>query len=102
MKVINFVKGCSPLMRQFLFFHDKAMVIVLFIAVFVGGTMIVVLRHKYKTKMFLEKDLLEFFWTFIPRIFLFFLALPSLKLLYYMDISNDGFTKFTIKSVGHQ
>lgn len=102
MKIINFPNGTSPVMGEFLFFHDKALVVLIFISILVFGLIILIYTKEYRRITFVDQQILEFFWTLLPGFILFFLALPSLKLLYYLDISDHMNPKNTIKSVGHQ
>jgi len=102
MKIINFPNGASPVMGEFLFFHDKALVVLIFISILVFGLIILIYTKEYRRITFVDQQILEFFWTLLPGFILFFLALPSLKLLYYLDISDHMNPKNTIKSVGHQ
>ncbi|WP_411024975.1 cytochrome c oxidase subunit II transmembrane domain-containing protein [Salmonella sp. s54836] len=48
----------------------------------------------------LEAQHLEFLWTVFPGFILVALAIPSIKLLYYMDERNNP--DVTVKSIGHQ
>ena len=43
---------------------------------------------------------LEIVWTAVPVLILVIIAIPSFKLLYYMDVEPE--TEFTIKATGHQ
>jgi len=48
----------------------------------------------------IESQLLEFAWTLLPMVGLFFLAIPSLSLLYLLD--EVGSPSSTSKIIGHQ
>lgn len=100
--MLNFPNGASPVMGEFLFFHDRALVILIFISVLVVGLIYLLFVNSFRRAVFVDQQLLEFFWTLLPGFILFALALPSLKLLYYLDISDHIRPKETIKSVGHQ
>nr|WLN31324.1 cytochrome c oxidase subunit II [Vorticeros sp. n. MW-2019] len=76
--------------------------IIMFVSILVGGLLYQVYGNSYSSVVFIEHSFLEFYWTVGPSIILIFLALPSLKLLYYLDLSNNINTNTTIKSVGHQ
>jgi cytochrome c oxidase subunit 2 len=47
-----------------------------------------------------HNTLLEIVWTAVPVLILVIIAIPSFKLLYYMDVEPD--TELTIKATGHQ
>jgi len=89
-------------MREFLFFHDKALVILIFISILVFGLILFLRIKRYMRTNFVDNQILEFFWTLFPGLILLLLALPSLKLLYYIDISDQISPKNTLKRVGHQ
>ena len=47
-----------------------------------------------------HNTLLEIVWTAVPVLILVIIAIPSFKLLYYMDVAPE--TELTIKATGHQ
>ena len=47
-----------------------------------------------------HNTLLEIVWTAVPVLILVIIAIPSFKLLYYMDVEPE--TELTIKATGHQ
>ena len=47
-----------------------------------------------------HNTLLEVVWTAVPVLILVIIAIPSFKLLYYMDVEPE--TELTIKATGHQ
>ena len=47
-----------------------------------------------------HNTLLEIAWTAVPVLILVIIAIPSFKLLYYMDVVPE--TEMTIKAIGHQ
>src|SRR5258708_16674828 len=47
-----------------------------------------------------HNTLIEFLWTVVPVLILVTIAIPSFKLMYYMDRVPDS--KMTIKITGHQ
>ncbi len=58
---------------------------------------------KRLSKKFVHGNILEFWWTVIPTLILFIIAVPSVKLLYLMDIpAISGSPICTIKVIGHQ
>ena len=44
--------------------------------------------------------MLEIAWTAVPVLILVIIAIPSFKLLYFMDVAAE--TEMTIKAIGHQ
>lgn len=89
-------------MNELIMFHDKALIVGLFIALFVGGSIVRISCTRFSELRFLDKNILEFFWTVLPSVTLFLLAVPSLKLLYFIDKSKVIGAEYTIKRVGHQ
>nr|YP_010890040.1 cytochrome c oxidase subunit II [Bargmannia lata]WJJ70052.1 cytochrome c oxidase subunit 2 [Bargmannia lata] len=85
---------------KLLFFHDNVMFIIVLITIIVGWIMIRAFSNKFFVKNLDHGSTIEVIWTLIPAIILFFIALPSLKLLYSLDeIINPS---LTIKIIGHQ
>lgn len=56
--------------------------------------------NKFTYKYHVEGRLLEFLWTLFPAVILIFIAIPSFKLLYWMDEVIDPV--LTIKVIGKQ
>nr|YP_010709592.1 cytochrome c oxidase subunit II [Sosibia gibba]WCS40807.1 cytochrome c oxidase subunit 2 [Sosibia gibba] len=90
----------SPLMEQLIFFHDHIMMILMMIVTTVSYTMIMMIVNKYTDRNLLEGQMIELIWTVTPAMTLFFIATPSLRLLYLMDEINNPM--MTTKAVGHQ
>nr|BAJ24571.1 cytochrome c oxidase subunit II [Sipyloidea sipylus] len=90
----------SPLMEQLIFFHDHIMMILMMIVTTVTYTMIMLIVNKYTDRNLLEGQMIELMWTVTPAMTLFFIATPSLRLLYLMDEINNP--AMTTKAVGHQ
>nr|QDP18103.1 cytochrome c oxidase subunit 2 [Sphenarium purpurascens] len=97
---ISLQDSASPLMEQLSFFHDHTMTIVIMITIIVGYSLNYIMMIKFKNRNMLHGHLIETIWTMIPAITLIFIALPSLRLLYMLDDSNN--TLITIKSIGRQ
>jgi len=82
------------------------MVILSFIALFVGWLLVSCLRfyvnsnNDAKPEMFTHSANLEIIWTSLPALILLVLSVPSFALLYSMDEIVDP--AITIKAVGHQ
>nr|ATI10797.1 cytochrome c oxidase subunit 2 [Calvisia medogensis] len=97
---ISLQDSSSPLMEQLIFFHDHIMMILMMIVTTVIYMMIMLIMNKYMNRNLLEGQMIELMWTVTPAMTLFFIATPSLRLLYLMDeIYNP---MMTTKVVGHQ
>nr|QPB70966.1 cytochrome c oxidase subunit II [Dares sp. 4 SB-2020] len=90
----------SPLMEQLMFFHDHIMMILMMIVTIVTYSMIMMMYNKYSDQNLLEGQMMELIWTVTPAMTLFFIATPSLRLLYLMDEINNPM--MTMKAIGHQ
>nr|YP_009918976.1 cytochrome c oxidase subunit II [Pegoplata infirma]QMP96556.1 cytochrome c oxidase subunit II [Pegoplata infirma] len=90
----------SPLMEQLIFFHDHALLILVMITILVGYLMFMLFFNKYINRYLLHGQTIEIIWTILPAIILFFIAFPSLRLLYLLDEINEP--SITLKAIGHQ
>nr|QPB70917.1 cytochrome c oxidase subunit II [Parectatosoma hystrix] len=90
----------SPLMEQLIFFHDHIMLILMMIVTTVTYMMMMLILNKNTDLNMLEGQMIELIWTVTPAMTLFFIATPSLRLLYLMDEINNP--TMTIKAIGHQ
>nr|URX56596.1 cytochrome c oxidase subunit II [Pennella sp. (in: crustaceans)] len=97
---LGFSDATSPIMEEFLLFHNMVMVFLTFITLSVGFLLGSLLFNKSIFSGLIEGQLLEWVWTLLPGVILLFVALPSLGLLYMYDESLDF--SMTIKAVGHQ
>ena len=91
----------SPVMEEFIYFHDFTNIILLFILRFVGLILLSVLFNKIIHKSLLEGQILECVWTLIPALILVQIALPSLVLLYTLEEYRRD-KGITLKATGHQ
>nr|YP_009045966.1 cytochrome c oxidase subunit II [Engaeus sericatus]CDR98462.1 cytochrome c oxidase subunit 2 [Engaeus sericatus] len=92
--------SASPLMEQLTYFHDHTMMILILITTMVGYIMINSTFNSFINRLLLENQIIEIIWTILPSIILIFIAMPSLRLLYLLDETNNS--SITIKTVGHQ
>nr|QXU57627.1 cytochrome c oxidase subunit II [Cherax cartalacoolah] len=92
--------SASPLMEQLTYFHDHTMFILIFITTMVGYILINSASNLLVNRFLLENQEIEIIWTILPAIILIFIAMPSLRLLYLLDETNNS--NITIKTVGHQ
>ena len=91
----------SPVIEEFIYFHDFTNIILLFILRFVGLILVRVLFNKTVHKSLLEGQILECIWTLIPALILVQIALPSLVLLYTLEEYRRD-KGVTLKATGHQ
>nr|YP_009987520.1 cytochrome c oxidase subunit II [Chloriona tateyamana]QBZ37980.1 cytochrome c oxidase subunit II [Chloriona tateyamana] len=92
--------GNSPTMEQLIFFHDHTMMIIISITVLISIMMNSLMFNKLINLNMNEHQMIETWWTVMPTIVLFFIAVPSLKILYSMEeLINPT---ISIKSMGHQ
>nr|YP_010265241.1 cytochrome c oxidase subunit II [Megophrys sp. HW-2022]UIP56995.1 cytochrome c oxidase subunit II [Megophrys sp. HW-2022]WNV64223.1 cytochrome c oxidase subunit II [Boulenophrys kuatunensis] len=96
----GFQDPASPVMEELMFFHDHAMMVIVFISTLVLYTIANMTTTKLTNTNAVDAQQIEMVWTVIPAIVLLSIAFPSLRLLYFMD----GPSQFhlTIKAVGHQ
>nr|QBZ38162.1 cytochrome c oxidase subunit II [Purohita sinica] len=102
MKWIKFTlpDGLSPSMEQLIFFHDHTMAIILSITVMIMILINSLMKNKYVNLNLTEHQMIETYWTILPTMILFMIAIPSLKILYSMEeLINPS---VSIKSIGHQ
>ena len=101
----SFSESASPTMEGIVNFHNHIMVVLCFIAVFVGWLIINCVKYysdfavSTETQFTHSKEL-EIVWTSVPALILLFLATPSFTLLYSMDEIVDP--ELTLKILGHQ
>jgi cytochrome c oxidase subunit II len=86
-------------------FHNELLVIICLISAFVIGLLIYVMvrfnhrAHPVPTRT-THNPVIEVLWTVVPVLILVLIAIPSFKLMYYMDRVPDA--AMTIKVTGHQ
>lgn len=95
----------TPVMEQIVSFHHFLTLIMGMIGLLVLAVLGYVIwrfrasRHP-RPQQFSDNPLLEIVWTLIPLGILIMIAIPSLKLLYFMDKVVDA--DLTVKVTGHQ
>jgi cytochrome c oxidase subunit II len=95
----------SPVQVQIENLHTLVLWIITLITLFVGGLILWVLyrynaaRHPNPTRTS-HNTVLEVAWTVIPVLILVVIAIPSFRLVYYEDHTNNA--DLTIKVTGHQ
>lgn len=95
----------TPVKDRLSAFHDELLVIIFLISLFVLGLLLYVIvrfshkRHPVPTRTS-HNAVIEMLWTVVPVLILVIIAIPSFKLMYYMDrVPNPD---MTIKVTGHQ
>lgn len=95
----------SPVMEQIMSLHGYMLIMVFVIPAFVLGLMAWIF-YRYSQKKnpvpsnTTHNTKLEIIWTTIPVLILIAIAIPSVKLLYFMDKAVDA--EMTLKVVGYQ
>ncbi len=102
---LGFQPSASPVMTEINDFHNLLLVIITLIAVFVLGLMLyVMVRFSAKRNPVPSRTahntVIEVIWTVIPIMILLLIAIPSFKLLYFMDRTVNP--EITLKVIGHQ
>ncbi len=95
----------SDIAHQVNEFHNFLLVIIVAIAVFVLALLVYVMwrfneRANPTPTRTTHNTLVEVVWTMVPLIILIVIAIPSFKLLYFVDRTEDA--ELTVKAVGLQ
>jgi cytochrome c oxidase subunit II len=102
---LNFQEAATPVMEQLENMHDLLLVMCFAISIFVLVMLVYIsVRFSRKNNPVPSKNThntkLEIIWTTIPILILVAIAIPSLRLHYFMERSVD--TEMTLKVVGYQ
>ncbi len=102
---INFQEPATPVMEKLVAFHDLILWVQFGICALVGALIlyIVIQFRSSKNKMpskTTHNSLLEVVWTIFPVVILLVIAFPSLRLLYFMDVTPEA--QMTVKAIGNQ
>lgn len=102
---MTFQAAASPVMERITSLHNYITVVMILVVVLVMALLAVVMvrfnaRANPKPQTFSHNTVLEVAWTAIPVLILLVIAVPSFKLLYFMDRTNEA--DFTLKVTGHQ
>jgi len=98
-------RAVTPVMERIVAFHDLLLVVITLICLVVFALIAYVAvrfredRNPVPSRR-THNTALEVIWTAIPVLILVIIAIPSFKLLYYMDTIPE--TEFRIKVTGHQ
>jgi cytochrome c oxidase subunit 2 len=102
---MNFQPPATPVMERLVDFHDELLIIITLITIFVLGLLAYVMvrfhhtRHPLPTRTS-HNPVIEILWTVVPVVILVLIAIPSFKLMYYMDRVPNA--DMTIKVTAHQ
>lgn len=104
---LGFQEAASPVMEQINSFHNLLLVIITIISLFVLALLAYVcFRFSEKKNPVPSKTthntFLEIAWTVIPVLILIFIAIPSFRLLYFMDKTEITEADMTLKVIGYQ
>jgi cytochrome c oxidase subunit 2 len=95
----------TPVKDRLSAFHDELLVIIFLITIFVLSLLVyVIVRFRHQRNPVPTRTshntVIEMLWTVVPVLILVIIAIPSFKLMYYMDrVPNPD---MTIKVTGHQ
>ena len=101
----GFQPPATEVMDRLSAFHDVLLIIITLIAVFVLGLLVYVMwrfnqQRNPAPSRTSHNTVIEMLWTVVPVLILVSIAIPSFKLMYYMDrVPNP---ELTIKVTGHQ
>lgn len=95
----------TPVMQELYNFHWTLLIIEGAIVLFVSGLLVFVIvrfraSRQKKPSNVAHNTLLEIIWTTIPVLVLVFIAFPSFRILYMMDVTPKA--DLTIKAIGNQ
>lgn len=98
-------EASSPLAERIHEFHDMLLWIIISIALFVLALLVwVIIRYNHKAnpepKQFSHNVLIEVIWTLVPIVILIIIAIPSFRVLYYNDRTENP--EMTLKIIGYQ
>ncbi|MGH6943390.1 MAG: cytochrome c oxidase subunit II transmembrane domain-containing protein, partial [Geminicoccaceae bacterium] len=102
---LGFQPPATPVMERIEALHHLLLWIITFICIFVlallGYACFRFRAHRHPTpSRRTHNTVLEIAWTAVPVLILVVIAIPSFKLLYYMD--RTGNPEMTLKAIGHQ
>lgn len=102
---MGFEPAASTTMERITEFHNLLLVIITLVTVFVSALLLYVMyrfseKRNPNPSRTTHNTLIEVVWTVIPVIILVIIAIPSFKLLYFADRTDDA--EMTIKAIGNQ
>jgi cytochrome c oxidase subunit 2 len=102
---LGFQEAATPVKHRIEGLHDILLVVITCISAFVMVLLVyVMLRFNSRSNPVPSRTAhntwIEVAWTVVPILILFGIAIPSMKLMFYMDKTQDA--QMTIKVTGHQ
>ena len=102
---INFQEPVTPVMEWIVELHNQLLILIVVLGVFVLGLLVYTMvkfseKANPKPKNVTHNTFLEIAWTVIPTLILVIMAVPSLKLLYFSDRTQDA--EMTLEVMAHQ
>lgn len=100
----NFQDSATPVMDRIHDLHNLVMIIIILIAILVFAILGLII-YKFRVAKnpvasnTSHNTILEIFWTAIPVLILLVIAVPSFKLIFYIDKAKDP--ELTLKVTGH-
>ncbi|MEX0814405.1 MAG: cytochrome c oxidase subunit II [Dongiaceae bacterium] len=97
--------AATPVMERIVNFHDALLVVISVISAFVLALLLYVIfrfneRRNPTPSRTAHNTLIEVLWTALPVIILIGITIPSIRLIWYADRTQDA--DMTIKAIGHQ
>lgn len=102
---MDFQQPATPVMERLVAFHDLMLWVQFGICALVGALILYIViqfrssKNKTPSKT-THNSMLEVAWTIFPVIILLVIAFPSLRLLYFMDVTPEA--QMTVKAIGNQ
>jgi len=81
-------------------FHDLILIIIVTVLRVITYSILFLITNNYSNRTLKEAHKTELIWTIIPALILLSIAIPSLRLLYFIDELNQP--ALSIKAIGHQ
>lgn len=61
LRSLNLLNGVSPVMGEFIVFHDKTLVVIIFISALVVGLIYLIVIRRFRSNILIEHNIVEFF-----------------------------------------
>jgi len=102
---LGFQPPATPVQDRIHAFHNELLIIITLITLFVLGLLVYVMWRFHHTRNPVptrtsHNAVIEILWTVVPVLILVIIAIPSFKLMYFMDRVPNA--DMTIKVTGHQ
>jgi heme/copper-type cytochrome/quinol oxidase subunit 2 len=99
---LNFPNASTSAMAKIIYFHDKCIILLIFVLSVVFILLIFNFFSKKRRILNLDKTFFEILWTIVPTILIILIMIPSLELLYFSEEIGGVEIKKNVKIVGHQ